>query len=101
MKLIDLIEYLQDQLADMSAAEQQTAEVRLMTQESYPFENSICGVVAEADIYENEEDEDEEEGDDPLGYSGYRPCDEPDHRVIYITEGRQIGYGTKAAWENC
>lgn len=96
MKLIDLIERLQDQLADMSAAEQRTAEVRLMTQQNWPFEQSIYGIVAEADIYEDEEDEDEEEEENALG--GYRPCDEPDHRVIYITEGRQIGYGTKGAW---
>ncbi len=96
MRLIDLIEALQDQLASMSGPEQQTAEVRIMSQPSWPFENAIAGVAAEEDLYEEEEDEGEDE--EVGGAGGYKPCDDPDHRVIYIAEGRQIGYGTKAAW---
>jgi len=60
-------------------------EVRLMTQESWPFENEILGVTtgteinAEADFMEDEN------------------CVENDD-VVYIVEGNQICYGTKMAW---
>lgn len=49
-------------------------EVRLATQPNYPFENSIDGV------WEDLEDDSE--------YSG----------VVYLLEGRQMGYFTKRAW---
>lgn len=94
MRLIDLIEALQDQLAALSGPEQEAAEVRLMTQQSWPFENSVHGVIAASDI----EAECYDEEDPDAGEEGYTPCDGPDHLVIYLTEGRQIGYGTKAAW---
>lgn len=93
MRLIDLIEALQEELASMSGPEQEAAEVRIMSQPSWPFENAIAGVVAEEDLYEEDED------DEDCGAGGYTPCDDPGHRVIYIAEGRQIGYGTKAAWD--
>jgi hypothetical protein len=93
--LIDLIEALQDQLDSMSDAEQRTAEVRLMTQPQWPFEHTLTGVVAEQDIPAL--DYDEEDPDD--GPDGYAPCDGPGCRVVYLLEGSQIGYGTKAAWD--
>jgi hypothetical protein len=46
------------------------AEVRLMTQQNWPFENSITGL-----------------------------CYVEQDRVLYIVEGQQLGYGTKRAWE--
>ena len=58
------------------------AEVRLMTQQAWPFENGICGVTSASEINDEAED-----GDD----SG--------ERAIYIVEGQQLGYGSKVAWD--
>lgn len=63
-------------------------EIRLMTQQSWPFENSIRGLCDGRDL----KDED--------------PCDpgEDDcaqrnpEEIIYIVEGDQLGYGNKNAW---
>lgn len=71
MRLSDLIERLEEyreQLGD-------DAEVRLMTQPNYPFENSIKGVCSAEDM--------EMEGDGS---------------VVYIVEKRQLDYGSKLAW---
>lgn len=65
------------------------AEVRLMTQSNWPFENDIVGVTTSGEI---REEEDDEEGFDPQG-----DVDE----AVYIVEGHQLGYGTKAAWNVC
>jgi hypothetical protein len=65
------------------------AEVRLMTQQNWPFENNICGLASGAEI--NGFDEDEEDGSDD--------DDATEDAVLYIVEGRQLGYGTKRAWD--
>lgn len=57
-------------------------EVRLMTQQSWPFQCSIVGVTTSSDMI-NEE-----------------PSDLDDKPVaVFIVEGRQLGYGTKRAWD--
>lgn len=75
MTVRELIELLEDYPDDY--------EVRLMTQPSWPFENSIAGVISTSEM-DNEDEKDE-------------PTD-PDADVVYITEGGQLGYGRKAAW---
>ncbi len=63
------------------------AEVRLMTQQNWPFENEIAGVCSSEEITDAEEDEDDE-------------IEAEDHEdVIYICEGRQLGYGSSRAWD--
>jgi hypothetical protein len=65
-------------------------EVRLMTQEAWPFENAIAGIALASEMGgEN----DEEKG-------GYRPPFS-DADVLYLVEGEQLGYGTKSAWSVC
>ena len=62
-------------------------EIRLMTQSNWPFENSVCGIVSAGELRDAAEDEEgafEPEGDSV--------------EVVYLVEGRQLGYGTKAAW---
>ena len=56
-----------------------------MTQESWPFENAIRGVVAAFEIPKEDdaEDTDEDEADD----------------IVYIVEGQQLCYGNKRAWD--
>jgi hypothetical protein len=79
MQVRDLIELLEDQDPD--------AEVLIMTQESWPFENAIAGVAAREEIAER--DEDEEDDDEEDGTAG---------SDVFIVEGRQLRYGSKAAW---
>ena len=64
------------------------AEVRLMTQSNWPFENDIVGITTSREIRDAEHEDDF----DPQG-----DVDE----AVYIVEGQQLGYGTKAAWDAC
>lgn len=61
-------------------------EVRLMEQPGWPFEYSIAGVIARAEIDENDR---EDEGVDDEGTEA---------NVVFLLEGAQLCYGTKAAW---
>jgi hypothetical protein len=81
-ELIEALEELRSEYGD-------DAEVRLMTQQNWPFENSICRITTGADINASDEDEDSEDSEDD---------DVEGDNVIYIVEGRQLGYGSKAAW---
>lgn len=73
------------------------AEVRIMSQESWPFENAIRGVAVREDFAgEACECEPHEEGcpaeDDAA----------PENRAandVFIVEGEQERYGDKSAWE--
>ena len=82
-QLIELLEDYREQHGE-------DCEVRLMTQQNWPFENRIAGVTSGAEM--NEGDEDEEEFDDQ---------DVEADAMVYIVEGGQICYGSKRAWETC
>ena len=58
------------------------AEVRLMTQQAWPFENEIRGLASGEEIHGSDDDEGESED-----------------TVVFIVEGGQRGYGSKHAWE--
>jgi hypothetical protein len=60
------------------------AEVRLMTQQHWPFENQITGLVSGAEINTPNDADDEDVDDD---------------QVVFIVEGQQRCYGSKRAWE--
>ena len=68
------------------------AEVRLMTQENWPFENRIAGITSGAEMNEASEDDPSEYFDDQ---------DVAEDAIVYIVEGGQICYGSKRAWETC
>ena len=74
MKVRELIDRLSEYSED--------AEVRLVIQPRHPLESTLGGVVGESEIRAHE-------GGD-LG---------DEHEVVYLLEGRQVGYGRKAAWE--
>ena len=78
-ELIDRLEEYRDELGG-------DAEVRLMTQQNWPFENTLAGVVSAEEINEFDAEE---------------FCDEDveDDQVVYLVEGNQLGYGSKRAWE--
>jgi len=69
---------LLDRLADYSPE----AEVRLMHQPNYPLESALGFVVGESEIRDHVGGD---LGDDP--------------EVVYLLEGRQLGYGRRVAWE--
>jgi hypothetical protein len=98
MKIEDLINTLEE-LAEIHPG----IEVRLMTQHSWPFENNIQGITTtsamdEADL-EAERDRREEQGI-PTEHLPSEP--EPaKEEVVYLVEGRQLGYGRKSAWTSC
>jgi len=79
--MIRNIRELIDQLEDLAEEHGDATEVRLAFQPSWPFEHSIADVVA------TEQDDDEGEDDDVA-----RRPDGDGHVVVYIGEGRQIGY---------
>lgn len=83
MTIDQLIERLQDYREELGG----DAEVRLMTQQNWPFENEITGLASVAEINQCVED-----GDDDESVDG-------DGAVVFLVEGQQRGYGSKAAWE--
>lgn len=76
-ELIERLEEYRDALGE-------DAEVRLMTQQNWPFENTIVGLVSSEEINNAGEDDDE---------------DVADGQILFIVEGRQLGYGSKRAWD--
>jgi hypothetical protein len=72
---------------------QDGVEVRLMTQQNYPFENRIGGTWLCIP-------DDERTDFAPAGARdfGSRGDGSP---VLYLVEGGQMGYGTRDAWANC
>ena len=77
-ELIERLEEYRDELGGQS-------EVRLMTQQNWPFENRIAGLTSGEEINNRDEDEDDEDVDTD--------------QVVYIVEGGQLGYGSKRAWD--
>ncbi|MCA9135586.1 MAG: hypothetical protein KDB00_02475 [Planctomycetales bacterium] len=84
-QLIALLEEYRDEHGE-------DAEVRLMTQENWPFENRIAGVTSGAETNEASNDDPSEYLDDQ---------DVAEDAIVYIVEGGQICYGSKRAWETC
>ena len=80
MTLNELIERLEE-YRDLHGED---CEVRLMTQQNWPFENTITGLVSGQEINDTDDDDDDDVETDA---------------VVYIVEGQQIGYGSKRAWE--
>ena len=83
MTIDDLIERLECYRDEIGG----DAEVRLMTQQNWPFENTLYGLASGAEINSAAEDD---EGDDQ---------DVEADAVLYIVEGTQLCYGSKRAWD--
>jgi len=84
MTIDELIERLNDYRDEIGGE----AEVRLMTQQNWPFENEIIGLASGEEINDASDDEDEDVDED---------------QVVFIVEGNQRCYGSSRAWEvaNC
>ena len=81
MTINELIERLEDYRDEIGG----DAEVRLMTQQNWPFENTIFGLASGEEINGDPDDEDDD--------------DVEADQVLYICEGQQLCYGTKRAWD--
>ena len=83
MTIDELIERLEEYRDTLGG----DAEVRLMTQQNWPFENEIVGPrVGRRDQRRGDDDAEDDE-------------DVDDDRVVFIVEGQQLGYGSKRAWD--
>jgi hypothetical protein len=80
MTIDELIERLEEYRDDLGG----DTEVRLMTQQNWPFENTVAGLASGQEINDRDDGEDEDVDDD---------------LVVFIVEGQQLGYGSKRAWE--
>ena len=80
MTIDELIERLQGYRAELGGH----TEVRLMTQQNWPFENGIVGLASTEEMAKAEDDPDEE----------YDP-DDGDGEFIYIVEGARLATETK------
>ncbi len=87
MNLDTLIEILSDYRDEFGGE----VEVRLMTQQNWPFENRIAGVTSARDMKEAVDDADCDDGETEVSTEV----------MVYIVEGGQICYGSKRAWETC
>ena len=84
MTINELIERLEDYRDEIGG----DAEVRLMTQSNWPFENDIFGLASGEEINDAADDQEPNDGGDVDA-----------DQVVYICEGQQLCYGTKRAWE--
>lgn len=85
MKVSELIEFLEDLDPD--------AEVFIMSQQNWPFENAVAGVVVREEMIEDDEELSDEEREEPRYEKGTAAND------VFIVEGEQLRYGSKAAWD--
>ncbi len=85
MTLSNLIERLEE-YRDLYGDE---IEVRIMSQESWPFENSITGICSTEEMMNHRSPRDREEEEEPISKENF----------LYLVEGQQICYGSKLAWE--
>jgi len=105
MTLGELIERLQE-VADEFGDKADDVEVRLAHQPRWAFEYSIAGVALSTDLAEN--DDGCPECGAPPGKQCATDCerraeaeDEDDDAppVVYLAEGRQLGYAPAGIWE--
>lgn len=78
MKVRELIALLEDLDGD--------AEVLLMSQQQWPFENAVHGLTTREDITDSEE----EGAELPAGAAA---------SDVFLVEGRQLRYGSADAWD--
>lgn len=78
MKINELIEALEDYRDAYG-----NVEVRIQTQQSWPFECLVLGAVARCDFEEIDKDNKNAEAN-----------------CVFIVEGGQLKYGSKSAWDH-
>jgi len=100
-------------LTEMKDEHGEDAEVRLMTQQNWPFENRIAGVTSNVEMKDFDEeansycpkcDVEMEEYTITCPACGTK-CEHEEgdemEPIIYLVEGGQLKYGDKTAWQTC
>jgi hypothetical protein len=80
MTINDLIQRLEEYRDDLGG----DTDVRLMTQQNWPFENEIVGLASGAEINDRDDGDEDDVAED---------------NVVFIVEGQQRCYGSKRAWQ--
>lgn len=88
MTIDELIEHLEVYREQIGG----DAEVRLMTQQSWPFEYSLQGVCSGEEINDLHDDDSTADDEDDVE-------DVTDDNIFYLVEGTQLGYGSRRAWD--
>lgn len=86
MKVQELIDILEEQDPD--------AEVLIMSQRNWPFENGVYGVTVRSEMDGDDEDGEKEDGADTTAARDGRATND-----VFIVEGSQLRYGSKTAWD--
>lgn len=87
------------ELREMLEAYEDDAEVVIVTQQSWPFENNLYGVTSRAEVLDDPRYDDGEEYHDPDAVIEDDLGDGKRRSDVFIVEGSQLRYGMKAAWE--
>jgi hypothetical protein len=86
MKVKELIDILEDQDPD--------AEVLIMSQQSWPFENGVYGVTVRSEMDGDDDDDSNEDAPAATEARDGRATND-----VFIVEGSQLRYGSKTAWD--
>jgi hypothetical protein len=89
MKVKELIDILEEQDPD--------AEVLIMSQQNWPFENGVYGVTVRSEMDGNDDDDDDDKSEDTRAATEAR--DGRATNDVFIVEGSQLRYGSKNAWD--
>ncbi|MDX2023261.1 MAG: hypothetical protein SF187_23710 [Deltaproteobacteria bacterium] len=90
MRVKELIEILEDQ--------DPNAEVLTISQKSWPFEYEVAGVTARREVRRAEREENGEEDDNDAADAEEDRRERTAPTDVLIVEGKQLRYGSKAAW---
>ena len=92
------VQELIDLLSDLDP----DAEVYVMSQETYPFENALAGVAVREDFIDAEDEDEESEDADEGPVSSHERWSASDRQLprndVFLLEGRQLRYGSREAW---
>lgn len=96
MKLSELIEFLQDY---QTQNEGEDPEVQFQYQPNWPLLSGISQVIDAKEIHDREiQTSKERENRNPTDESDDEHYEFEGPNVIYLVEGRHIGYGSRYAW---
>lgn len=90
MKVRELMEILEEQ--------DPNAEVVTVSQPSWPFEYQIAGVTVRKEVRGAEREENGEEYEDDAADEAEYRREQAAPADVLIVEGKQLRYGSKAAW---
>jgi hypothetical protein len=91
MKVKELIDILEEQDPD--------ADVLIMSQQSWPFENGVYGVTVRSEMDGGDDDDDDDGDKNENATAATEARDGRATNDVFIVEGSQLRYGSKTAWD--